>query len=159
MKTIIYAIVGIVLYAIQNAIIDVKLKQHSTVGILLGLYITLLPLAAGLFLWQKASGQPVGIPSGKSFIILASVAVMFFVADFFYIGAYTSGGNVVTVTIVLALMPVIGGLIKFFWVRDVPNVWQVISFGFALLAVICIAIGNTKASAHKPDNPTPSQRD
>ncbi|MEY2640871.1 MAG: hypothetical protein RL150_264 [Candidatus Parcubacteria bacterium] len=157
MKTTLYALIGIVLYAIQNAIIDVKLKQYSPTGILLGFYIILLPLALGLFLWQKASGQPVGIPTGKPFLILSLVAVMFFIADFFYIGAYTSGGNVVTVTILLSLMPVIGGIIKFFWVRDVPNGWQVTSFGFALIAVICIAIGNTRKTPAAEDSPAQEQ--
>jgi drug/metabolite transporter (DMT)-like permease len=144
MKSIIFALVGVILYAIQNTIIDVKLKQYSTVSLLMGLYIILLPLAVGLFLYQKFTGQAVIIPSGSSFKILAAVAIMFFVTDFFYIGAYTSGGNVVVITILLVLMPVIGALIKFMWVKEIPTPYHFAGFIFAMIAVIFIAIGNSK---------------
>jgi len=144
MKPVIYAFIGIVLYAIQNTIIDVKLKQHSTVGLLMGIYIILLPLAAGLFFYQKLSGQSMSIPTGSSFKILAAVAVMFFVADFFYVGAYTSGGNVVVITIMLVLMPVIGTFMKFVWIKERPTMYHFVGFILATCAVICIAIGNSK---------------
>lgn len=123
MKTILYALAGIVLYAVQNTIIDVKLKQYSTTEILLGFYITLAPLAACLYFYQKLTGQPSSIPTGSALITVSIVAAMFFIADFFYIGAYTSGGNVVTVTILLTLMPVIGGVVKFFWVKESPSAY------------------------------------
>lgn len=144
MKSIIYALVGIVLYAVQNTIIDVKLRQFSTVGLLVGFYLILLPLGLGLFLYQKLSGTALVIPSGNDFKIVAAVAVMFFVADFFYVGAYTSGGNVVVVTILFVLMPVFGALMKFLWVREAPTPFHFAGFFFALLAVIFIAIGNSK---------------
>ncbi len=147
MKSIIYALIGIVLYAIQNTIIDVKLKQYPTVSILLGLYTVLLPLACGLFIYQKIVGQPVLIPSGDALKTLAGVAIMFFVADFFYVGAYTAGGNVVVVTLLLVLMPVIGALMKFFWVKESPTPYHFASFACAALAVMFIAIGNSKKPA------------
>jgi drug/metabolite transporter (DMT)-like permease len=144
MKLIIFALIGVVLYAIQNTLIDVKLKGYSTVGILLRFYIVLLPLALGLFLYQKIAGQPLVIPSGDALKVLAAIAVMFFVADFFYIGAYTSGGNVVVVTILLVLMPVLGALMKYVWVKEVPTPYHLASFVCATLAVVFIAVGNSK---------------
>jgi drug/metabolite transporter (DMT)-like permease len=143
-KSIVYAIIGIVLYAIQNVIIDVKLKQYSTISLLLGFYLALLPLAGLLFVYQKYFGDGVVVPSGDALKIVAVVAVMFFIADFFYLGAYTSGGNVVVVTILLVLMPIIGALLKFLWVKEVPTLYHIASFVFATLAVVFIAIGNSK---------------
>lgn len=132
------------LYAIQNAVIDVKLKQFSTVSILLGFYIILLPLACGLFLYQKLMGQPLVFPTGEPLKILAVVSAVFFVADFFYVGAYTSGGNVVAITTICILMPVVGGLMKFVWVKEVPTPYHLAGFVLAALAVILIAVGDTR---------------
>ncbi len=158
MKPIVFALIGIVLYAIQNTLIDVKLKGYPTVSILLGFYIILLPLAFGLFLYQKIIGQPVAIPSGNALKTLAAIAVMFFVADFFYIGAYNSGGNVVVVTILLVLMPVLGALIKFVWVKEVPTTYHIASFVCAAIAVVFIAIGNIKKPAEIPKQQEPSMK-
>ena len=144
MKSIVYAIIGVVLYAVQNVLIDVKLKEYSTVSLLLGFYLMLLPLALGLFLYQKYMGQGVLVPTGDALKVVAAVAFMFFVADFFYIGAYTSGGNVVVVTIMLVLMPVIGALLKFLWVKEIPTPYHVAGFVCAMLAVVFIAVGNSK---------------
>ncbi|MEI7777358.1 MAG: EamA family transporter [bacterium] len=144
MKSIIFALIGITLYAVQNAIIDVKLKQYSAVSLLVGFYLVLLPLGVCLLLYQKSTGQPMAMPSGSSFKILVAVAVMFFVADFFYVGAYTSGGNVVVVTILFVLMPVLGALIKFLWVKEVPTPYHFVGFVCAALAIFFIAIGNSK---------------
>jgi drug/metabolite transporter (DMT)-like permease len=144
MKSIVYALIGIVLYGIQNAVIDVKLKQFSTVSLLLGMYAVLFPLALCLFFYQKYTGNPVMVPDWGSFGIVAAVAIMFFIADFFYIGAYTMGGNVVVITIMLVLMPVIGALIKFIWVKEVPTSYHIAGFILATAAVICVAIGNVK---------------
>ena len=144
MKSIVYACIAIMLYAIQNTIIDVKLKNNSTASLLLVFYIVLLPLAIGLFCYQKLSGQAVTIPQGNTLWIVVAVAVMFFVADFFYFGAYTSGGDVATITIILVLMPVVSALIKFLWVKDVPTPYHMIGFVFAAISVIFILIGNSK---------------
>jgi drug/metabolite transporter (DMT)-like permease len=144
MKSIIYALIGIILYAVQNTIIDVRLKQYSTVSLLVGMYIILLPLGVGLFLYQKYMGQAMITPSGNDFKIVAFVAAMFFIGDFFYVGAYTSGGNVVTITILLVLMPVIGGLMKFWWLKESPTPYHFVAFVCAALAIVFIALGDSK---------------
>lgn len=144
MKSIIFAVIAITLYAIQNTLIDVKLKQYSTVSLLVGFYLILLPLGLGLFLFMKMTGQPIAVPTDDSLKILGVVAVAFFVADFFFIGAYTSGGDVVTITIITVLMPVIGAVLKFLWVKEVPTTYHFAGFAFAALAIIFIAVGNSK---------------
>lgn len=144
MKSFIYALIGIILYAVQNTIIDVRLSKYSTVNLLVGWYVVLLPLAVGLYFYQKFFGTPAEMPAGSDLSLLVAVAVMFFIADFFYIGSFTAGGNVVTITILLVLMPVIGSLMKFVWVREVPTSYHFAAFFFAFLAVVFIAVGNSK---------------
>lgn len=144
MKSLVFALIGIVLYAIQNTIIDVRLSKYSTVNLLVGWYIVLLPMAAGLYIYQRFSGGQSSMPVGSDLTLLAAVAVMFFIADFFYIGAFTAGGNVVAITILLVLMPVLAALLKFVWVKEVPTTYHFIAFTFAFLAVIFVAVGNSK---------------
>lgn len=141
MRSVIYALVGIVMYAITNTIIDVRLKQYSTVGLLISWYIVLLPLTLGLYLYQRFAGKPTTLPSGNDVWFLLAVGVVFFVADFFYIGAFTAGGNAVTITILAVLLPVIVALIKFFWIKETPTLYHLAAFVCALLAVAFIAVG------------------
>lgn len=144
MKSIIYALIGVILYAVQNTIIDVRLKQYSTVSLLVGWYVVLLPLAAGLYLYSRYVGSPTVFPIGSDLKLLGAVAVMFFIADFFYIGAFTAGGNVVAITILLVLMPVIGALMKFVWVKEAPSAYHLWGFVFAVFAVVFVAVGDAK---------------
>jgi drug/metabolite transporter (DMT)-like permease len=144
MKSIVYALIGICMYAVQNVIIDVKLKQYSTATLLMSFYIVLLPLGAGLFFYQKMRGQQVIVPDKDAVLLIAAVAAMFFFADFFYIGAYTKGGNAVTITILAVLMPVLCAVMKFLWVREIPTRYHFIGFLFAALAITFVAVGNSK---------------
>ena len=144
MKSVIFALIAIVLYAIQNTVIDVKLKSNSTVSLLLGFYIILLPIAICHFSYMKLFGGGVVMPTGNSLLILGGVAVAFYVADYFYIGAYTAGGNVASVSIIAVLMPAVGVIMKFFWVKETPTPYHYGGFVFATLAIIFIAIGNSK---------------
>ena len=144
MKPILYAVIAVVLYGVQNVLIDVKLKQYSTIALLLGFYLVLLPLGLGTFIYLKLSGQPVQLPTGPDLKILAVVAVMFFIADVFYVSAYTSGGEVISITILAVLMPVVGGVVKYLWVKETPTKYHVVALVFAALAILFVAIGNTK---------------
>ncbi|MBX4195457.1 hypothetical protein KW796_00670 [Candidatus Parcubacteria bacterium] len=144
MKPTVYAVIGLVMYGLQNAIIDIKLKGYSTVSLLVGFYLILLPLGLGLFLYQKYVGQPLVIPSGSAMMTVSAVAIMFFIADFFYIGAYTNGGNAIAITILAALVPVVVALVKFGVIREVPTPYHFGGFVLALMSVMLVAYGNSK---------------
>ncbi len=143
-KSIIYALVGLTLYAVQNTIIDVKLKQYSTLSLLVGFYLVMLPGGLILLAVQKYTGEKLILPSGDSLKLVVFVALAFLIADFFYVGAYTSGGSAVPITILAALVPVVCAIIKFVWVKEVPTRYHLAGFVCALLAVAFIAIGNSK---------------
>ncbi len=144
MKSIIYALAGLTLYAIQNTVIDVKLKQYSTLSLLVGFYLVMLPGGLILLAIQKYTGEAMVIPSGNSLKLVAVVAFAFLIADYFYVSAYTSGGSAVPITILAALIPVVCALIKFVWVGEVPTRYHIAGFTCALLAVAFIAVGNSK---------------
>ena len=139
-KAIIYALIGVVLYGVQNAIIDVKLKQYSTVSLLVWFYLALLPCGLLLLGFQKYTGQEIVAPKGGDLWAMVAVGVMFFIADYFYLGAYTNGSDVVTITLLLVLMPVIGAAVKFLWVGERPNLCHLAAFACATLAVVFVAL-------------------
>lgn len=147
MKPILFALMAVILYAIQNVLIDVKLKQYSTIALLLGFYLVLLPLGLIAFIYLKSTGQPVVLPSGDGLKILVVVAVLFFVADVLYVGAYTSGGEVVSITILAVLMPVVGAIVKYIWVKEPPTKYHVAGLICAALAITFVGIGNLKKPA------------
>ena len=70
-------------------------------------------------------------------------AVVFFFADYFYIGAYTSGGSLLAVTTLVVLFPAIAQLIKFAWVGGSPNYFHM--FGYLLAAIAVVLIGKGSA--------------
>ena len=145
MKPIIYALVGLFLYAVQNTIIDVKLKDHfSTISLLVCFYLVMLPCGLLLFAYKRYTGETVTLPTGSLLAIVAVVALMFLIADFFYVGAYTSGGSAVPITILAALIPVVCAVMKFVWVKEVPTRYHLAGFVCALAAIAFIAVGNPR---------------
>jgi drug/metabolite transporter (DMT)-like permease len=143
MNAVVSALIGFTLSAVSNTVLDVKLKQYSTAELLIGWYLILLPFGAVLFMYQKYWGTGARIPQGSDFTLMAVAAVFFFLADFFYLNAYTKyGGDVVTITILVTLIPVIAAVLKFGWVGEAPTKYHVVAFAFAALAVTFIAIGN-----------------
>ena len=149
MRPIIYAVSGIILYGLMNAVIDVKLRQYSTVGLLIGWYVTMLPMGILLFVYQRYSGQTIVLPPPDAMKIVAAVAAMFFIADFFYIGAFTNGGDALTITILALLVPLVVAVTKFAWVGATPNRYHIIALICGALTVTFVALGN----ASKPSMP------
>jgi drug/metabolite transporter (DMT)-like permease len=144
MKTILLPLAGIVLYTILNTIIEVKLKHLQTTSLMCGLYIVLLPVVTGIFLMNKRLDPSMSLPTGNTRWIVVGVALMFLLADYLYYGSFSRGGNVVTITTLLVLMPVISGIIKFVWVKESPSPYHISAIIFATIAVILVALGNTK---------------
>jgi drug/metabolite transporter (DMT)-like permease len=132
------------MYGLQNAIIDVKLRQYSTVGLLIGWYLTMLPMGLLLFAYQKYSQQEVVLPPYDALKIVGAVAIMFFIADFFYIGAFTNGGDALTITILALIVPLVVAITKFVWVGEAPTKYHLVAFACAVLTVVFVAIGNMK---------------
>lgn len=142
MKPVIYALLALILYAFQNVLLEQKLSKYSTVAIMVYFYITLLPLALVSLFYLKVSGQTVLAPSGVTILAAILIGSLYFFADYFYIGAYTSGGSVLTVTSIVIMFPVFASVIKYFWTGGVPNAYQVFGYLLAVAAVLLISKGS-----------------
>jgi drug/metabolite transporter (DMT)-like permease len=115
--------------------------------IVAGLIITALIclLWFALKLVVKPPTSPFDFPKGKELVGLIIVGVLFTFADYFYIMAYTLGGSLITVTSIIAMFPVVASLIKYIFIREVPNPWQIAGYVLAFCAILCIAKGESSA--------------
>ncbi len=141
-RPVVYAFLAMWLYAFSNVVIEVKLAKYTTMALLLYWYFTLAPLAVAGIGYMYLSGQKVVMPSGSAAGKAILAAVVFFFADYFYIGAYTSGGSLLAVTTLVVLFPAIAQLIKFVWVGGSPNYYHMLGYLLAAIAVILISKGS-----------------
>ena len=146
-RPVLYAFIAMCLYALQNVLLEVRLSKYSTMGLLMYWYFTLAPLAVAGMGYLYLTGQHLTLPSRPDAPIVVAVGVLFFVADLFYVSAYTSGGNLLAITTLVVLFPAIAQLIKFAWVGGTMNYYHLIGYLLAALAIILIGKGSAAASA------------
>jgi hypothetical protein len=146
-RPVLYAFVAMCLYALQNVLLEVRLSKYSTLGLLVYWYFTLAPLAAVGIGYLYLTGQNLTMPSRLDVPIVIAVGVLFFVADLFYVGAFTSGGNLLAITTLVVLFPAIAQLIKFAWVGGRLNYYHLVGYILAAVAIILIGKGSAVASA------------
>lgn len=144
-RPIVYAFIAMWLYGLQNVIIEVKLAKYTTMALLLYWYFVMAPLALAGLGYMYFSGQSIAIPNRNDAVIAIAVAIMFFFADFFYVGAYTNGGSVLAVTTMVVLFPAIAQLIKFLWTGGNLNYYHIFGYLLAAFAVILISKGSVAA--------------
>ena len=145
-RPVLYAFVAMCLYALQNVLLEVRLSKYSTMGLLVYWYFTLAPLAVAGIGYLYLTGQNLTLPSRLDVPIVIAVGALFFVADLFYVGAYTNGGNLLAITTLVVLFPAIAQLIKFVWVGGRLNYYHLAGYILAAVAIILIGKGSAAAS-------------
>ena len=143
MKPIYHALISVVLYALHNVILEQKLSKYSTIILLIGFYSVMLPVAISHLYVLKSAGQSFLIPNNKTILLIASLALVYFVADYFFMSAYTNGGDILTITTIVIMFPIFASIIKFFWVGGVPNLYQVSGYVLAVISVILVTKGSS----------------
>ncbi len=143
MKAVLFAIIGVFLYATQNILLDQKLRPYSTAAVVLFFYCATAPLALALLAKMHFSGEAIRWPTGPGLWYALGAGIVFFLADYFYVAAYNgAGGNVFAVTVCAALMPVFIAGLSLLLTRTSPNAWQLAGIGFAIIAVVLVANGS-----------------
>jgi len=143
MKPAIYAVVALFLYATQNVVLEQKFNGYSTVTILLCMYAVMLPAALIQFGYMHVSGQAIVAPNGMMILVALGVGLVYYFADYFFIGAYTQGGSVTTITTIVIMLPVFASIVKFFWVGGLPNGYQIGGYALAVGSVFLIIKGSS----------------
>ena len=145
MKPIWLALCALVMWALQNVFLDVKLSRFSEIAILLELYLVMLPLAFVGWLYMRGTHQTVVAPQGWMLVLVLLSGVMYFAADYCFISAYTSGGHLLAVSTIVVLFPIFSSIIRYLWVGGTPNRYHLAGYLLAGMAVLLLGKGELVA--------------
>lgn len=137
-----FATLAIVLYAVQNVILEQKLARVPIAALIICFNIVILALAMSRWGFLRASGEAMAFPTGSLLVLTLAAGAVYFFADYCYLAAYANGGSLMSVTTVAIMLPVFASLVKFAWTRDLPNGWQITGYALAIAAVTLVAKGN-----------------
>ena len=149
MKALIFAILAPACYGLGNVLLEHKLAKYNNLTLML-VYLPVILVFALVARELVKTGDPsYAIPVGNDLWSLIILGFIFFVADYFFIGAYTNGGNLAMITLATTLLfPSSASFFKFIgskYIPDMvyapPNGWLLAGYGLAILAVLCIIKG------------------
>ena len=145
MKNLLFPVLALVFYAVANVILENKLSlKLSTLNIMM--FYSGITFSIALIAWSlvRTSAPEFAMPRGSLLWIAMLVGVLFFFADYFFVGSYTKGVSLLVVTSIVALIPVLSSLIKFVAIKDMPppTAWHICGYVLTFLALLCIAKGN-----------------
>ena len=104
MKPMLFIVIAVFLYAIENVLIARHLTKVSPLAIMPLLYGGLLLCIVPLSIWQ-ARAKTIAFPTQENWYIVLICAVLLFCADYCFFSSYTSGGHLMLVTTGIALFP------------------------------------------------------
>lgn len=141
MKPVVYVGLAVLLYAATNLVLEQKLSKFHSSIILLYAYPVMLIMTVMWCGRLKMCDPQTKLPTSTLIPVLAGTAIAWFFADFFFIGAYHKGANMITVTTIFSLLPVFGAFLKYVWTRETPTIYHVIGWLMASAAVILVTKG------------------
>ena len=142
MKTVLFSLLAMIFYAIANVLVEQKLARLNSLTIIIcysGVIFITTFLAR---LIMKTNNPEFDFPKGTLLFAALGVGVIFTLADYFLMTAYTTGGKLFVVTSIYVLFPVCASFLKFLLTGERPNIWLVIGYTSAIIAVLCISKGN-----------------
>lgn len=145
MKKFFLVVSACFLWGIQNATLEIKLSKYNPLALMLVTYATALPLglATLVFLWQMNKAPE--FPTGEYLAWAVGSAVLFFIADYLFISAYSLGGDSTTITILTLTVPIFVVGIKYVWRGELPSAHHAAAFGAAFLALYFLYRGHVEA--------------
>jgi drug/metabolite transporter (DMT)-like permease len=147
MRPIIYAVIAVFFYGSASAIIEQKLVHLKTLNLLIGEFVITLGLAIIVRQWiiMRNPANDLAFPTDKAtWIAFIVLGVVVFIANYFFCGSLTLGGNAVVITSLMILMPVATIAVRSIWIREVPNLYQIGGYILAALSVLLVAKGSIK---------------
>ena len=141
-----YALIGAIFYGVGNPVIEKKLSTITPISFIFCeslVMFTCILLCQGFFsLASPSSG--ISIPNNIStwmWIILCTIFV--FLGGMFYIKAFSSGGDAITISLMLLMSPVAAAVVSTIWTKKLPTAWHIAGYILAALAVFCIMKSNS----------------
>jgi drug/metabolite transporter (DMT)-like permease len=144
-KPVLFAICAMLCYATANVLYELRLSKVNNIVVLCGWYAAMLPVALVILMGLRLGKTPVVWPGREHIPMIILTAVIWFIADSFFTGAYTSGGTLITVTSITIMFPAFAALIKYYASGHTPNWYQISGYLLAVGAVMLILKGSELA--------------
>ena len=142
MKPILFTLVATGCYAICNVLLELKFAKLNPLTVMI-LYASVIWVTAfGMRQLVKTDDPSFNFPSGTFLVLGLGLGLLYATGDWFFVSAYNKGGDVITITCITVLIPVVASLIKFGMTKSLPNVWQVSGYVLAAGAVVLVAKGS-----------------
>ena len=148
MKAYLFTVLASVVYSLASVLVEYKFPRYNNLSLIVVYSLVIFVIATIVRATMKGSDASYAFPVGVDLVFLVVLGVLFFVADYLYIGSYTNGGDLMTITMLAVLFPVYAAVLKFFgsfvfegMVFQPPNFYQIAGYFFAGLAVLFILKG------------------
>ena len=144
MKPILFALAATLFYSVCNVLLELKFSKLNALTLMIVYASVIWISAVGTRQVMKTDDPSFSFPTGTLLVLAIVLGLIYTVGDYFFVSAYTNGGDVVTITCITILIPVIASLIKFGVTKNLPNLWQVSGYILAAGGVILVAKGSIK---------------
>ena len=142
MKPILFTLVATGCYAVCNVLLELKFSKLNPLTLMI-MYASVIWISAvGMRQLVKTEDPSFNFPGGTMLVLAIVLGLIYAAGDYFFVGAYNSGGDVVTITCITILIPVVASVIKFGITKQFPNWWQVSGYALAALGVVLVAKGS-----------------
>jgi drug/metabolite transporter (DMT)-like permease len=142
MKPIIFTLVATACYAVCNVLLELKFSKLNPLTLMIVYASVIWISAVGMRQLVKTNDPSFNFPAGTTLVLAIVLGLIYTAGDYFFVGAYTSGGDLVTITCITVLIPVVASLLKFGITKHLPNLWQVSGYILAAGAVALVAKGS-----------------
>src|SRR3954469_25284431 len=113
MKPILFTLVATALYAVCNVLLELKFSKLNALTLMI-LYASVIWISAvGMRQLVKTEDPSFSFPSGTLLVIAVVLGLIYTMGDYFFVSAYNKGGDLVTITCITVLIPVVASLLKF----------------------------------------------
>lgn len=148
-KAVVFAILAPILYASGNVLLEHKFSKYNNLTLMIAYGAIITVSAITMRALTKDGNASYDFPVGNELWLLVVLGLIFFAADYFFIGAYTNDGDLLTITILMILLPVFASLFKFIgsfiingMVYTQPNQLQLSGYILAAIAVLLVVKGS-----------------
>ena len=142
MKPILFTLVATACYAVCNVLLELKFSKLNALTLMIVYASVIWISAVGMRQLAKTNDPSFNFPAGTLLLVAIVLGLIYTAGDYFFVSAYTNGGDVVTITCITILIPVVASLLKFGITKQLPNLWQVSGYVLAAGAVVLVAKGS-----------------
>ena len=142
MKPILFTLIATACYSVCNVLLELKFSKLNALTLMI-LYASVIGVSAfAMRQLVKTDDPSFNFPTGTFLLLALGLGLIYAAGDYFFVSAYNKGGDVVTITCITVLIPVVASLLKFGITKQLPNVWQVSGYVLAAGAVVLVAKGS-----------------